>query len=161
MRSKNSLRLAAATLIVVMGVSPAAVAAPRSGETPAHYCARAGNDDQLRPAPGALGPAVARLFSLAGTDAAANSFYRCSRGRVLVCNVGANLPCGRASLRKRLPVATQWCASHENADAIPMAVTGHDTPYTWRCAGRNARPGAPVARIDRRGFFADYWRKLE
>jgi len=161
MRSKNSLCLAAAAAIGVMAFSFGAPAAPASREAPGRYCTRVGNDDELRPPPASLAPAIARLFKISGGDVAPTSFYRCAGGAVLLCNVGANLPCGRANLGKRLPAATQWCADHPDADAIPMAVTGHDTPFTWRCAGRNARPGAPVAKIDRRGFFADYWRKLE
>ncbi|MGH6671829.1 MAG: hypothetical protein ACRECV_07630 [Xanthobacteraceae bacterium] len=138
-----------------------AVAAPAAHESPRAYCARAGTDDALRSPLASLGPAIHRLFNISGRYALTTTYYRCAKGDVLVCWVGANLPCGKANISKHLPAASQWCESHANSDFIPMYVTGHDTLYSWRCASRNAQAGAPVGKIGARGFFERYWKKVK
>jgi hypothetical protein len=149
-----------ALLLGVMTAPRAGVAAPTPGQNPRAYCARAGNDDTLRRPPRALGAAIARLFDIKGSYGLATTYYRCAGGAVLLCNVGANLPCGKANTAKTLAAATQWCDMHPNSDFIPMAVTGHDTLYSWRCIGHAAHAGAAVGKLDGRGFFAEYWKKL-
>jgi len=168
MRESCSHRLATAVLIlstiaVLLGVATApqaGAAAPHAGQNPRAYCTRVGNDDTLRRPPRALGPAIARLFDIKGSYALATTYYRCAGGAVMLCNVGANLPCGKADTATTLPAATQWCDTHPNSDFIPMAVTGHDTPYSWRCIGHAAHAGAEVGKLDARGFFQQYWKKL-
>jgi hypothetical protein len=137
-----------------------AAAAPAEHESPRAYCARIGYDDTLRSPPPSLAPAIRRLFNVNGPHALKSSYYRCAGGAVLVCWVGANLPCGKASTSKTLPAAAQWCAMHANSDFIPMYVTGHDTLYSWHCANGKAAAGTPVGELDARGFFLDYWKKL-
>jgi hypothetical protein len=137
------------------------VAAPAPGQSPRAYCAHAGNDDTLRRPPRALGAAIHRLFNIKGSYALATTYYRCAGGRVLLCSVGANLPCGKANTAKTLPAATQWCDTHPNSDFIPMVVTGHDTLYSWRCIGHAAHAGAVVGKLDARGFFAEYWKDVD
>jgi hypothetical protein len=78
----------------------------------------------------------------------------------MVCVVGANLPCGKANTSTALPAAEEWCRTNANAEFIPMYVTGHDTIYSWRCIGSAATTTGQTAKLDSRGFFADYWRKL-
>ncbi len=148
-------------LLAVMSLSRAGIAAPARHETPRAYCARVENDDELRAPLRSLGSAIQRLFKIDRNYALKTTYYRCADGDVLLCNVGANLPCGKANTSEVLPAATQWCEAHENSDFIPMAVTGHDTIYNWRCIGRIARPGDPVGKIDARGFFVEYWKKLK
>ena len=151
---------AVALLLGVMAAPRFGVAAPGPGQNARAYCALAGNDDTLRRPPRALGAAIQRLFDIKGSYALATTYYRCAGGAVLLCNVGANLPCGKANTAKTLPAATQWCDTHPNSDFIPMVVTGHDTLYSWRCIGRAAHAGAMVGKLDARGFFAEYWKKL-
>ncbi len=148
-------------LLNVVALSRASVAARMANETPQQYCARVGNDDELRRPPRSLGPAIRRLFNIEGSYARAATYYRCASGDVLLCTVGANLPCGKANTSETSPAAAQWCETHENSDFIPMTVTGHDTLYSWRCIGRVAKPGAPTGKIDARGFFAVYWKTLK
>ncbi len=149
------------SLLGALVIPGGGIAAPAKDESPRAYCARAGTDDEVRAAPASLAADIRRLFHVDGRFAVRSSFYRCADGAVLVCWVGANLPCGKANAAKELPAATQWCQAHENSDFIPMAVTGHDTLYSWRCAGGTAVPGAPVGPLDARGFFADYWKKVD
>jgi hypothetical protein len=138
----------------------ASLAAPKAHETPRAYCARIRNDDALRAPPASLAPAIRRLFNMRGPYALKSTYYRCAGGRVLVCWIGNDLPCGKANIKKRLPAATRWCRAHPNSDFIPLVVTGHDTLYSWRCVGHTAKAGAPVGALDARGFFVRYWKKL-
>jgi hypothetical protein len=143
--------------VCFMAMSRAGLAAPAANETPQAYC----NDDALRSPPRSLASAIGRLFNVSGGETLAATYYRCARGDVLVCWVGANLPCGKANTSKDLPPATRWCESHANSDFIPMYVTGHDTLYSWHCAGRAALAGSPVGKLDSRGFFQQYWKKIQ
>jgi hypothetical protein len=149
------------TLLCLAAIPHAGLAAPVAHETPQAYCTRVGNDDALRTPPPSLASAIHRLFDVSGRETLAATYYRCAGGEVLVCWVGANLPCGKANTNKELPAAAQWCESHANSNFIPMVVTGHNTLYSWRCAGRTAIAGEPVGKLDSRGFFQEYWKKVQ
>jgi len=139
-----------------------ACAAAAHAETPAAFCARVGADDTLRPIPAALAPAVNAAFRTAmPSDVAMRmTVFRCADRRVLVCSVGANLPCGKADTSRVNVGAAQWCKEHRDAPSIPAAETGHATIFDWRC--RNGRPVITEQRfrVDRRGFIAEFWRAL-
>ncbi len=137
-----------------------AAASPKAAETPRRYCARVVNDDQLRPAVAALAAPLQHIFGIDGKYALETSYYRCAGGHVMLCTVGANLPCGKANLSKDMPPADAWCRSNPGSDFIPMYVTGHDTAYVWRCVGGKAAPGEMSGGLDARGFFADNWKAL-
>ena len=153
------LRLASAILAGVL----AAAAGPAHAETPAQHCQRVGVDDTLRSIPASLVPAAQRLFGLRmpAEQVRNTTYFRCANGRVLVCNVGANLPCGKANQSRNLPGATAYCRENPGSDFIPMVATGHDTIYRWRCAGRTAQPRGPVEKVDDRGFFSRYWKRVD
>lgn len=127
-------------------------------------CQADGTDDMTRPIPASLAPEAVRLFGLEAMPAeqvARSTLYRCDAGRVLLCNLGANLPCGKANTRSELPAADAWCAANPGADFIPMYVTGHDTIHRWRCDGTKAATvGEPLA-VDRRGFIAQFWKPVD
>jgi hypothetical protein len=133
---------------------------PAQAASPRAYCARVINDDHLRAPPHALAEAIKKLFNVDGSYALQTTNYRCADAKVMLCSEGANLPCGKANLSKSLPGASIWCKDNPNSDFIPMVATGHDTIYTWRCANGIATPGAPVSKIDSRGFFVEYWKAL-
>ncbi len=131
-------------------------------ETPAAFCARVGTDDTLRPIPAALVPAVNAAFHTAmPADVATRmTVFRCMDRRVLVCGVGANLPCERADTSRVSVGGAHWCDEHPDAPFIPAYATGHATIFDWRC-----RDGAPVIakqrfKVDPRGFVAEFWRRL-
>ncbi len=148
--------------LAILALSDVALSAARASAAPAPqaYCAKVGDDDELRGAPHSLAPVIKQLFHISGAYAAQTTRYRCAGGKVMLCNEGANLPCGKANLSKHLPGATAWCKDNPTAGFIPMAATGHDTIYDWRCVTGVATPGAPVRKVDARGFFADYWQPL-
>jgi hypothetical protein len=156
----------AGTLAIILTVLGAAfvprpsAAAPAKNESPRAFCARVGNDDELRTAPASLASAIKRLFNLKGNNLPTAAYYRCAAGHVLACWVGANIPCGKANTAKTLPAATEWCATHPDSDFIPMVVTGHDTLYSWRCVGHAAQAGAPAGKLDARGFFDENWKRV-
>jgi len=149
-------------LAILVALLPAIVTAARA-ETPAQHCRRVGNDDTLRPIPASLVPAVQRLFGLSmpAEMVQGSTSFRCMDGHVLVCTVGANLPCGKANTSRKLPGATAFCRDNPGADFIPAMATGHDTIYQWRCAGDTPQPGGPVEDVDQRGFFKRYWKEID
>jgi hypothetical protein len=111
------------TLLVVSGGMREARAA-----SPGEYCQKIGTDDALRVIPTSLVPDAVRLFQLDAMPAKQvqqSTYFRCANHHVRVCNVGANLPCGKADTRRHLPGANDWCASHAGSDFIPMYVIGH------------------------------------
>lgn len=146
-------------LIAAMCGAPAARAA-----SPQEFCQAAGTDDALRPIPDSLVPAAVRLFGLSAmpTEAVRNgTYFRCFEGHVFVCNVGANLPCGKADTRSELAGANDWCMKNPDSDFIPMYVTGHDTIYGWRCKGTSAVTTGQVFHVDPRGFVAEMWKEVD
>ncbi len=148
-------------VLVLAGLAIGLLTGEASGApAPQAYCAKVVNDDELRGAPHALAPVIKQLFHISGAYAAQTTRYRCAGGKVMLCNEGANLPCGKANLSKHLPGATAWCKENPASGFIPMVATGHHTIYNWRCVRGLATPGAPVRKVDARGFFADYWRPL-
>jgi hypothetical protein len=87
--------------------------------------------------------------------------YRCAAGRVMVCTVGANLPCGKANA-SRAPGAgvLRWCHDNPNAADVPAAATGHDTIYQWRCGDGVPQIVRQTLHVDPRGFVAEFWKVL-
>jgi hypothetical protein len=78
----------------------------------------------------------------------------------MLCNVGANIPCGKANTSTDLPGAKDWCRKNPDSDFIPMAATGHDTIYEWRCERGKAVIARKFHAVDDRGFVADAWMRL-
>ena len=131
-------------------------------EAPAAFCDRVGTDDTLRPIPAELVPAVNAAFHTAmPADVATRmTVFRCADRHVLVCSVGANLPCGKADTSRVSVGGTQWCNEHRDAPFIPASVTGHASVFDWRC--HDGRPVITEQRfkVDQRGFIAEFWRRL-
>ena len=139
MRGAADSRASSATALAVLLLAPPGVAAWADAAQP--LCRGGATDDTPRPIPDSLVPASVRLFGLEAMpeeQVRRSTLYRCAEGRVLVCNLGANLPCGKANTRSDLPQADAWCAENAGSDFIPMYVTGHDTIYRWRCDGTKA-----------------------
>jgi hypothetical protein len=134
-----------------------------SAEAPQPLCRGGENDDVARPIPESLIPAAVRLFGLDAMtpeQVRRSTVCRCAAGRALVCNLGANLPCGKADRRSDLLAADAWCAKQPGSNFIPMYVTGHETIYRWRCNGTKAATiGAPLE-TDRQGFISRYWKAV-
>jgi hypothetical protein len=132
-------------------------------ETPAAFCRRVGTDDTTQPIPKALVPAVNATFGmrLSVQEAVATTVFRCVERHVMVCTIGANLPCGKANT-SREPSAgmAQYCRGDAEAASIPAAVTGHDTIFEWRCQAGEPRVVRQTLSVDPQGFVAEYWKAL-
>jgi hypothetical protein len=132
-------------------------------EPPAAFCQRVGTDDRARPIPETLVPAVnaafgTRMPTRVATD---TTVFRCAGGNVLVCTVGANLPCGKANIsREPGEGAVRWCADHADSAFVPAVATGHDTIYEWRCTGGTPQIARQVLQADKRGVVAEFWKSL-
>ena len=155
------LRSVLARLIVSMaGAMPMALTATARAQDLNAYCAKASNDDRVKPIPEALLPAARRLFNLESADDAdfvlRSTVYRCMSGAVWLCNHGANIPCAKADLRRMPPSVTTYCKENPNEGFVP----GHDTIHSWECVGGKARI-KQSQNVDPRGFAADQWRRLQ
>jgi hypothetical protein len=134
-----------------------------SAEPPAAYCQRAGTDDTMRPIPKTLAPAVNAAFGtrMPARVAMDTSVFRCVDHRVVVCTVGANLPCGKADTSQTPnPGVVQWCRHKPNASVVPAAATGHDTIYAWRCRAGTPEISRQSLHVDRHGFVSELWKPL-
>ena len=152
--------LVAAIGIGLCGFAPP----PAAAASPAALCRKLGTSDRLRPIPDSLVPAARRLFDLHEAPAAwirHATLFRCYDHHVLVCNLGANLPCGKADTRRHLPAADAWCAGHPGSDFIPFVVTGHGSIYRWHCSGTRAAASGPPRAVDARGFIANLWKQID
>ena len=135
-------------------------ASPASAASRPAYCARSAPPRAPVPVPSDLEAAVARTFGVPVDAVRHGGFVRCAGGRLLACLVGANLNCGKANARRSLPGASEYCRANPNADFIPMAATGHDTIYAWRCAGGRAVAGKAVGAVDPDGYDAGNWKEV-
>jgi hypothetical protein len=149
--------------LALAAVPPSPALAGPPPEDVKAYCARVGNDDRVKPIPPDLVAEAIRLFYVAPPGAEQvekSTVYRCMSGALWLCDYGANLTCGKADVSRVSKGAESWCKENPGSAVVPMAATGHDTIYTWRCIGEEPRPTAS-AKVDQRGFFANQWRRLD
>lgn len=148
------------SLALMLLAEPSCAAAQKTAE----LCQNKATDDTLRPLPKSLVMAAKQLFGLyrmANRQVRRSTVFRCADGQVLLCNLGANLPCGKANTDQHPSGAEAWCRDHPDADFIPNAAIPWGSVYRWRCvAGTAAIVGQPDA-IDSRGFIARYWKALD
>jgi hypothetical protein len=160
----NAFSILAVCCALVVGAYAAAAAPPKATEAPARLCSRVVTDDLLRPIPHSLVSVAQHVFGLGampGSLVQESTFFRCYDRHVLLCTVGANLPCGKADTRTSIPGADEWCAKQPGAGSIPASIVGHATIYDWKCNGTKAATVGAVLHVDRRGFVAEYWRAAE
>ena len=154
------LRLAVIVLFASMLLVETGRAVAQSGENP---CRSIGTDDTVRPIPQSLVPVAKRIFGLRMEDQQVrrSTVFRCADGHILLCNYGANLPCGKANADHRLPQAEAWCREHADTDFIPRYVLPIGNIYNWRCSAGTPKIVAQIETIDPRGFVARYWKPAE
>jgi len=147
-------------IAVVLACCAPALPCPASAASGAAICASGAGPRAPAPVPKALEAEVAGTFDIPVEMVRDGAYVRCAGTRLLACAVGANLNCGKANRRRSLPGASEFCRSNPNADNIPMAATGHDTIYEWRCVGRRAVPGKVVVAVDPDGYDAGNWKEI-
>jgi len=142
-------------LLVLLSLAPACFAAP--------VCGAGVTDDQLLKLAPSLVDRTKQVFGLDMPDdlVVRTTLMRCMNGDVMVCNEGANLPCGKANLSQGSAGAAAYCKENPKSDMVPAYATGHDTIYTWRCDAGQARAGKPIQNVDPRGFITQYWKTLK
>ena len=155
-REKRRRRAIAAAL----AFGALACAAPASAASGAALCAAGAGPRAPAPVPKDLEAAVARTFGLPVELVRRGAFVRCAGDRLLACAIGANLNCGKANVRRSLPGAREFCRANPGADNIPMAATGHDTIYAWRCVGKRAVAGKALVAVDAHGYDAGNWKEV-
>ena len=133
-------------------------------------CAQVRNDDTVRPYDpsqrAGLIRAYARLFPGAPTPPPEaqlknGAHIRCMNGQLFACFTGANLPCGKMNKARDNHGADEYCRANADADVVPAFATGHDTIYSYRCAGERSVIVEPTLTLDARGFAASLWAPLD
>lgn len=132
-------------------------------------CASVRNDDTVRGYDPSLREPTIKAHKTLFPDArgepdpssfAAQAHYRCMSGKVMVCFVGANLPCAKINTARDNPGVNAFCKDNPDADSVPAVATGHDSAYAFKC-----RSGKPVVdgttwKLDKRGFARKIWTAL-
>jgi hypothetical protein len=124
-------------------------------------CASGAGPGAPAPVPKDLEADVASTFGVPVDMVAHGAFVRCAKGKLLACVIGANLNCGKANTRRSLPGARDYCRANPDASDIPMAATGHDTIYAWRCVGKRAVAEKAVVIVDPDGYDAGNWKEVD
>ena len=153
-RTSTMRCLAFSTLIVLAALAARPALAARA------YCPNAAHTQPAKVPPNLVSK-VAATFHIDSAAARQAAFVRCAGQTLMACYVGANLVCGKADKRRALAGATAWCRAHPGAKVVPMAATGHATIYDWSCKGRRAVAGKPLVAVDRHGYIAGNWRKVQ
>jgi hypothetical protein len=138
-------------------------------ELPA-LCTRLGNDDTIRPYSPSLRSETVRAFKTRYPDAKGvpadeeleiQANFRCMNGKVLVCFIGANLPCVKMNTARDNAGADEFCRSHSSGEeSVPAAATGHDAVYSYRCRNGRAEVDGELWQLDERGFAKKLWTEI-
>jgi hypothetical protein len=156
-------------LLLILAASSECFAAGSDAATsdPFAYCSAVGDIDApvggASPIPAALIPYLASALGLppASPVTPERYYWRCMSGAVYVCATGANIPCGVKADRSKHSVGAQnYCRENRDAAFVPASATGHATLYEWKCSAGNAVRGKSAAKIDRRGYRADFWHRV-
>lgn len=158
--------LVSALATLAIGSSPRAQTA---GDDLPAQCASLGNDDTVRDYQPSLRAGTVKAFRAMFPGAKtppedamlqAQAKFRCMNGKVYVCFIGANLPCGKLNTSRENAGAEAFCRTEPEADFVPMAATGHDSIYTYRCHGGKAEVLRATYELDVRGFAKSLWMAL-
>lgn len=154
-------------VLVTLFMAGAARAAPTDDLH--KLCRQARNDDTIRDYSPALRDGTVQAFRKLAPDAQGTpddselqtqAQYRCMDGKVLVCFVGANLPCVKMNASRDNPGADAFCRSNPNQDGVPAVATGHDTIFSYRCRAGKAEVAGRIWELDKRGFARKLWTAL-
>ena len=152
-------------VVVAVVLMAAAMPARAQGAGPLD-CRAAASEGVVRPYDPSLRPAAMSAFHARFPRAAtppseaelsAGSSFRCMGGRMLVCFVGANLPCGRMNVSRENAGATEFCRGNAQARDVPMVATGHDTIYAYRCDRGRAVIARQIYHVDPGGYAREVW----
>lgn len=132
-------------------------------------CRQAKNDDMIRPYSHHLYDGTVKAFKKLFPDAKSapteaelqtQANYRCMGGKILVCFVGANLPCAKMNASRDNPGADEYCKVNPNDDIVPAAASGHDALYSYKCQNGKAVIASNPWKLDKRGFATELWTEV-
>lgn len=160
-----------ACCLSVYCLAPAPIQAKETatGKGLLQHCAKVRNDDTVRGYDPSLREPTIKAFKTMFPDGkaepdpssfAAEAHYRCMNARVMVCFVGANLPCVKINTAKDNPGANAFCKQNPDEDSVPAFATGHDSAYTFKCRGGKAVVNGTAWTLDKRGFAREIWTAL-
>ena len=130
------------------------------------HCASVRDDDTVRSYEPTLREPTIKAFKKmfpdmreepASSEFEAQARYRCMDGKVMVCFIGANLPCTKINTAKDNAGADAFCK--QASDGVPVAAyaTGHDSAYSFTCRAGRAVVDRETWQLDKRGFAAKLW----
>jgi len=160
MTTTPSGRAGISAIVAALAFGALSLASPATPASLSALCASGQGPRTPIPVPSALEAEVARAFGVSVDAVGHGGFVRCAGNKLVACLVGANLNCGKANVRSRLAGASAYCRANPGSDMIPMAATGHDTIYAWRCAGKRAVAGKALVAVDPGGYDAANWKEL-
>jgi hypothetical protein len=156
--------LLSGSLIWVMAAGSAAAAKDLH-----QLCRQLRNDDAIRQYSPDLHDATVKAFRKLAPHAKgtpddaelqAQAQYRCMNSKVMVCFVGANLPCATMNASRDNPGADEYCKANPNDDVVPAVATGHDAVYSYKCHDGKAEIIGNPWKLDKRGFAKELWTAL-
>jgi hypothetical protein len=166
LRCSSILGLCAMLLSGTAGVSFTASSANAQTGDLRQYCRKVGNDDTIRKYDPRMHDEAMRAHKLLFPDAGSappdaefetGSSFRCMDGKVMVCFTGANLVCDKMNADRKNAGADSFCRTQPNADFVPLAATGHDAIYSYRCRDGKAVVSGETFALDKRGFAKKLW----
>jgi hypothetical protein len=159
------LSVQAGLLAAIAGAVTISPMSPAHAQDAPSLCAKGADNDRVRPIPAALVPKARQLFGFSADTPSAyiqkGTSFRCMEGKVWLCNIGANLVCGKANASRKSAGASAFCKENPGSDVVPMVATGHDTIYEWKCVGAKAVISKQVETVDPRGFITENWKQLD
>ncbi len=92
-----------------------------------------------------------------------STIWRCMDNKVYACNFGANLPCDSKANTDKTPsqAIIDYCKANPDSQGIPMAVTGHDTIYSWQCVKDSPQIAQQVFQVDQAGYIQQIWYAIQ
>lgn len=134
-----------------------AVAQTASNTDPWAYCRRVLTDDALGTS-NDVAPTVNLTPEISG--ASAPTFWRCSRGDVLVCAAVPADQCQMRDFRRRPNQGAATYCRRRSSGVMPASLQHRLSAYVWRCEnGRPVRgPALTHEDLDGRGFLLRQWR---
>jgi hypothetical protein len=161
----DKLPIGAGTLaLCCLSTSASWVGAATAGESLFQHCSSVRDDDELRGYDPSLREVTIEAFRKlapnvkAETDGfEAQAQYRCMDGKVMVCFVGANLPCAKINRSEDNSGANAACIGASDGATVPAAAAGHDSAYAFICRGGRAVVDHQTWKLDKRGFAQAIW----
>ncbi len=92
-----------------------------------------------------------------------HTVWRCMNSKVYACNFGANIPCDSKANTDKNPTQAiiDFCKQNQDVDFVPMAVTGHNVIYSWRCVKGAPELGNQMDTVDAAGYQSSFWVELQ